>query len=162
MSEEKNRETIYRLVKQSEELAQTFYRLSEESYTFGSPWTLEQFEGTFKQPHLFYIVAELKNEIVGFLGASMVHNQAEIYNIVVSDAYKRRGIGSGLIREMKRIMKANGAFELFLEVRISNKPAILLYKYLDFQPVGVRPNYYSKPKEDAVVLKCDIRKEELE
>ena len=32
-------------------------------------------------------------------------------------------------------------------------PAIMLYEKLGFTQVGKRPNYYSDPKEDALILR---------
>ena len=39
-----------------------------------------------------------------------------------------------------------------LEVRRSNAPALRLYEGAGFRLMGVRPNYYSQPVEDALVL----------
>lgn len=47
---------------------------------------------------------------------------------------------------------------VFLEVRRSNKPAILLYQKLDFIQIGERKNYYSceSGREDALVFAKDL------
>jgi len=42
---------------------------------------------------------------------------------------------------------------LTLEVRQSNNAAISLYEKLGFKQVGCRPNYYSNPKEAALILR---------
>jgi ribosomal-protein-alanine N-acetyltransferase len=39
-----------------------------------------------------------------------------------------------------------------LEVRVSNAAAIHLYEKLGFESVGIRPNFYTKPKEDALIM----------
>ena len=46
----------------------------------------------------------------------------------------------------------------FLEVRPSNRPAILLYESLAFAPVGLRHGYYQAVggREDAVVYRLDL------
>ncbi|WP_208559252.1 ribosomal protein S18-alanine N-acetyltransferase [Marinilactibacillus kalidii] len=147
---------VYRLLNQEEAVPETLHALSEESFAFGSPWTIEQFQSTFDQANLFYLVAEYEGEMVGFLGGSKVHTEAEVYTIVVKTAYKRNGIATQLLKEMKQRLRAERVNELFLEVRISNEPAILLYKKSGFIPVGVRKGYYAHPKEDAVVLKCAL------
>lgn len=158
MSKHQNKaDIVYIFLKQPEALtAERFYEISNESYTYGSPWSIEQFEGTFEPSNLFYIVAEIDNVIVGFLGASIVQGEVEIYNIAVADSHKRKGIGTELIQKLKQVIKSKQADVIYLEVRISNKAAILLYKHLNFHPVGMRPNYYSNPREDAVLLKCTI------
>lgn len=159
MSPHQTDKVSFRLVKETEKIAEVLYELSEESYRHGSPWSVKQFQETLESKHIFYIVAEINDEVIGFLVASMLPTEVEIYNLVVSSAYKRQGIGKGLINDVKRMMRVNGVTELYLEVRVSNKPGILLYKHLGFQPVGVRKGYYSNPNEDAVVLKCLVSKE---
>lgn len=152
----------YRLLENQEEISQRLYDLSNESFEHGSPWTVEQFQETIDLPNLFYLIAEDNGKVVGFLGGSMItfpagdliESEAEVYNLVVGNDYKRKGIAMKMIEEAKKVMRTQKVTELFLEVRVSNKPAILLYKKSDFQPVGVRSNYYSNPREDAIVLKC--------
>jgi ribosomal-protein-alanine N-acetyltransferase len=39
-----------------------------------------------------------------------------------------------------------------LEVRAGNAPAIALYEKHGFQRVGLRRNYYERPKEDALIM----------
>ncbi|MDE7430041.1 MAG: GNAT family N-acetyltransferase, partial [Lachnospiraceae bacterium] len=39
-----------------------------------------------------------------------------------------------------------------LEVRVSNQAAIGLYEKLGFASEGIRPNFYEKPTEDAMIM----------
>ena len=39
-----------------------------------------------------------------------------------------------------------------LEVRVSNTAARSLYAKKGFSDVGIRPGYYEKPREDAVIM----------
>ena len=41
---------------------------------------------------------------------------------------------------------------LSLEVRVSNEPAIALYKTYGFEVAGVRKGFYTAPREDAYVM----------
>ena len=50
-------------------------------------------------------------------------------------------------------LRQRGSRCLTLEVRASNAPAICLYEKLGFRQVGRRPNYYSHPKEDGLILR---------
>ena len=48
--------------------------------------------------------------------------------------------------------KEVGAEEFTLEVRAGNVPAISLYEKHGFTRVGLRKNYYDRPKEDAILM----------
>ena len=49
------------------------------------------------------------------------------------------------------------ASALTLEVRDSNAPAIALYDSLGFEQIGLRKNYYQLPKEDARILRKELK-----
>lgn len=149
---------IIRLAKSKENIAQKLVEISEESYQYGSPWSKEQFQRVLEQDHVFVLLAEMNKEIIGFLCSGMNPFEAEIYNIAISQKYKRLGLASDLIRHMKRMLVANRIDEIFLEVRESNVGAIKLYKTMGFEPVGLRKDYYTKPSEDAIILKCKINR----
>ena len=53
-----------------------------------------------------------------------------------------------------------GMHEIFLEVRISNLPALAMYRNLGFSVKGIRKDYYSEPKEDAYIM--SLVSEEIE
>ena len=71
-------------------------------------------------------------------------------NVAVADSHRRRGIARALVEELIRQLDA---YQLTLEVRQSNLPAIALYESMGFQQVGLRKNYYQKPKENALILR---------
>lgn len=155
MNEEKISPVI-RLAKSKENIAQKLVEISEGSYQYGSPWNKEQFEKVLEQDHVFVLVVETNKEILGFLCGGLNPFEAEIYNIAISQKHKRLGLASDLIHKMKRMIVANRIGEIFLEVRESNIGAIKLYKTMGFEPVGLRKDYYTKPSEDALILKCKI------
>ena len=47
-----------------------------------------------------------------------------------------------------------------LEVRESNDPAKMLYAKHGFEVVGLRKNYYTKPKENAVLMTVYLKGDE--
>ena len=51
-----------------------------------------------------------------------------------------------------------GCMDIFLEVRVSNIPALGLYRKLGFEVLSVRKSYYSEPVEDAYVMGCQKEK----
>jgi ribosomal-protein-alanine N-acetyltransferase len=53
-----------------------------------------------------------------------------------------------------------GCKKIFLEVRVSNSPAIELYNKTGFKRVSIRKNYYRLPdgREDALVMSKRLKK----
>jgi ribosomal-protein-alanine N-acetyltransferase len=74
---------------------------------------------------------------------------AEISNVAAAPDCRRQGIASLLLHTALEGVEA----EIFLEVRKSNLPAIALYQKYGFAEYGIPKNYYSSPREDAVLMK---------
>ena len=90
---------------------------------------------------------------MGYVGSQTVLGEADMMNLAVHPEYRRRGIARQLVQTLICWLKEQGSHILILEVRASNAPAIELYTQLGFVQVGRRPNYYFKPKEDALILR---------
>lgn len=103
------------------------------------------------------VAAEDDGAVVGFVCFRVAGQEAEVLNLAVLPALRRRGIGSQLLDQAVREASERGAMRLFLEVRKANAPAIRLYERHGFAAVGVRPAYYKDPPDDAAVLAVDLR-----
>jgi ribosomal-protein-alanine N-acetyltransferase len=99
------------------------------------------------------LVAEINNQIRGFLVARIAGDEAEILNAAVDAAYRRKGMGSALLSAVISVAQAHNAKNLYLEVRASNRAAIAFYVSHGFAKTGQRRGYYSGPTENAVVMK---------
>ncbi|MFP3190763.1 MAG: GNAT family N-acetyltransferase [Thermoproteota archaeon] len=82
--------------------------------------------------------------------------KGHIISIAVLEEYRRKGIGLALMKESLDRMKKLGAKEAYLEVRVTNHPAINLYKKLNFVIVNRIVSYYSDG-EDAYVMAVNFR-----
>jgi len=100
-----------------------------------------------------WLVAIDDGQVIGYVGSQIVPDEADMMNLAVCDAYRRQGVGHGLVCALLSALKARGVRSLTLEVRVSNAPACALYESLGFMVVGRRPSYYQKPKEDALILR---------
>lgn len=90
--------------------------------------------------------------VIGFLCLSHVLDEGSIDNIAVSPTHRRQGAADALMTAaLGRARELALAF-ITLEVRASNAPAIALYEKHGYARVGLRPNYYEKPREDAVLM----------
>ena len=121
-----------------------------ERQNFSEPWPDIAVRGELTNKLALWLVALEDGEVVGYVGSQTVLQEADMMNIAVADSHRRRGIAKMLVEELIRQLDA---YQLTLEVRASNAPAISLYEALGFQQVGLRKNYYRNPKEDALILR---------
>ena len=101
-----------------------------------------------------FVVAEADGAVQGYImcrierGLSKLKNlrparQCHVVSIAVREPYRRRGIASQLLTTAMSSAKENyNATECFLEVRVSNDPAVLLYEKLGFSKVKRNYGYY--------------------
>ena len=119
---------------------------------FSHPWTKEQFLYEIKENEFSTIlVAEDENKIVGFLVYWILFDNAQICNVCVIDEYRNKGIASDLFDIAEAAFQMHECFSITLEVRVSNVPAISLYKKRGFSIVCVKKGYY-KDGEDAYYM----------
>ena len=121
-----------------------------ERQNFSDPWPDIAVRGELTNKLALWLVALEDGEVVGYVGSQTVLQEADMMNIAVADSHRRRGIAKMLVEELIRQLDA---YQLSLEVRASNAPAIALYETLGFHQVGLRRNYYRNPKEDALILR---------
>jgi ribosomal-protein-alanine N-acetyltransferase len=90
--------------------------------------------------------------VVGFAGMWVLYDEAHITTIGVEPAHRGRGLGELLLVAMFDEALRRGATWLTLEVRVSNEPALALYRKYGFAVHGTRQRYYSDNNEDAHVM----------
>lgn len=153
-----------------------------EKKIFSRPWSAESFEKALTYPEQILLVAEKAFEsdaitsevdsadgsaehpierkqectICGYSILFTATDQADVSNIAVDPDCRGQGIGDALMREMLCQAKNRGVQEVFLEVRVSNTPAIGLYQKYGFEQIGVRKGYYEEPKEDAHLMRMGV------
>jgi [ribosomal protein S18]-alanine N-acetyltransferase len=96
--------------------------------------------------------AELNGHLAGILIGRVAADEFEILNLAVGKECRRRGVATKLVGAAVESVGMEGARQSYLEVRASNEGAIALYAGMGFRVCGRRPNYYSHPTEDAVLL----------
>ena len=121
-----------------------------EKQNFSLPWDEASVRSELTNKLALWLVAVDGGEVVGYVGSQTVLQEADMMNIAVADSHRRRGIARALVEELIRQLDA---YQLALEVRASNVPAISLYESMGFRQVGLRKNYYKNPKEDALILR---------
>ena len=72
-------------------------------------------------------------------------------NVLVAEEYRRGGVGKAIVNALLDNARERGAEKVFLEVRVSNSAAMLLYLTCGFKGVYARTRYYSDG-EDCLVM----------
>lgn len=101
---------------------------------------------------VYVAVAEIGDERAGYADMRIVAGESQIYNLAVAKEFRGRGIGEALLNHMIEKSEAFGLSTITLEVRATNEAALSLYEKLGFVKVGIRKGYYSKGREDAVLM----------
>ncbi|HET9788382.1 MAG TPA: ribosomal protein S18-alanine N-acetyltransferase [Pyrinomonadaceae bacterium] len=90
--------------------------------------------------------------IAGYIVARETAGELHINNVAVRSEYRRRGIGAALLGRILHEARRRKATAAFLEVRSANLAAQALYEKSGFRAIARRADYYSEPREDAVVM----------
>lgn len=132
-------------------------RLAEiEKLCFAEPWSREGLREEIANPHACFLTALCGGEAVGYVGAHFACGEFYIDNLAVHPGSRRQGVAKALLLALADFARRRAGEFLTLEVRPSNGPAAALYASLGFYEVGRRKNFYSQPKEDALLLRLDL------
>jgi ribosomal-protein-alanine N-acetyltransferase len=92
------------------------------------------------------LVAKTDNAIAGFIISQVeIENDTTFGHLItlnVATSYRRKGVGTQMLREMEKILKEKGINECHLEVREDNHPALKLYQNSGYQKIAVLEKYY--------------------
>jgi ribosomal-protein-alanine N-acetyltransferase len=129
-----------------------------EENSFTTPWSRKAFEGELLNEFALYHCLEFDGKLVAYVGLWQVFDEGHITNVAVLPSYRGLGLSKILLTNLFDMCPDKGIEKLTLEVRKSNTVAIKLYENLGFFAAGLRPNYYSKPTEAAVIMWKELEK----
>lgn len=123
-----------------------------EADSFSQPWSRQDYLETLKKKDVLYMVAVDGEQIVGCCGVWNICGDGNISNVLVEESRRMQGIGRLLLQTLLLWGEELGITAYTLEVRVSNASAIHLYESLGFERAGIRPHFYQKPEEDALIM----------
>lgn len=128
-----------------------------ERLCFSQPWTENGLRSELHNKLAVFCVAEQNGQVLGYAGMQCVTGECYINNIAVFPQFRGMGIGTQLVQMLiEQAMQRDGIF-ISLEVRVSNKQAISIYRKLGFHEVGCRKNFYTAPVEDALIMTKEFK-----
>ena len=119
---------------------------------FTDPWSEQGLLDTYSQKQSFLTIAEVGGQIVAYCILYYVLEEGEIARIAVDNAYRRQGVGRGLMEYTCQVCLEMQVERLLLDVRESNVAAQKFYQSYGFEMDGMRKNFYQTPTEDAVLM----------
>lgn len=123
-----------------------------ERLCFTSPWSEDSLREELGNPLAVFLAAHSEDTVAGYAGMTVVVGEGYIANIAVHPDFRRRGCATALLGALCDYAQKNGLKLLTLEVRRGNASAIKIYEKAGFKRMGVRPNFYTKPREDALIM----------
>jgi ribosomal-protein-alanine N-acetyltransferase len=128
-----------------------------ERATFPDPWSRRSFAETIEREQVRSLaIDDAEGRLVGYAMSVCAGDEGEILNIAVDERARGHGAGRALLDDLIEDLRRNGVRQVFLEVRRSNDAAIGLYRGAGFRPLGVRPGYYGRPREDALTMVLEL------
>ena len=124
-----------------------------EKICFTDPWCEAAVASELDNPLSLWLVAVSGDAVIGYVGSQSVLGEADMMNWAVCPACRRSGVARALLQALEEALRAKGVISLSLEVRQSNLAAQELYGSCGYGQVGLRPNYYRHPRENALILK---------
>ena len=117
----------------------------EESCFVSDRLTRRSFRHLLRYGHGAMLVAAGTRGLTAYAGLLYRKGSAtaRLYSLAVDPVLRGRGIGRGLLRAAERTARRDGHTAISLEVRIDNRPALLLYESAGYEPGGHHAGYYA-------------------
>lgn len=136
-----------------------------EQAAYAVPWTRGNFIDSLASAYLAQCLLDERDSMLGYFVAMLGASEMHLLNLTVAPAAQGRGHARYMLDALMASSRAEGATQLWLEVRASNARARDLYHRFGLAEVGLRKDYYpgaperGSPgrREDAVVMRMALR-----
>jgi [ribosomal protein S18]-alanine N-acetyltransferase len=136
-----------------------------EAASFTQPWQPLAIMGELTVADSWHQVARVvaadKKQITvaGYILVRFLTDEMHIMKLAVDPRWRKHGTATALLEAAQQEAVRRQAALMLLEVRPSNRAAIGFYRKAGFQTIGIRPNYYPKTGEDALVMSKRLKEE---
>ena len=124
------------------------------------------FESILRELPEAFVVAEVNDNIIGYIMCKIEFGfsnfrklgfvkKGHVVSVAVLDQHRGKGVGRALMLEGVNGVVSRKSDEIYLEVRISNEPAIKMYEKLGFQ-IKSRLRTYYRDGEDAYLMALEL------
>jgi len=130
--------------------------LEIERVSFPTPWTKAMYiqETDLENSNCYCLFDD--EEVVAYISSWIVLDECTINKIACRADFRTCGYSTMLLNHLIHKVFGNYVKTLLIEVRESNDIAMAFYKKSGFIKKGIRKEYYSDTKEDAILMALDI------
>lgn len=122
-----------------------------ERLCFADPWSERALE-LYLADGVAVAALSQTGQVVAYGGFLPAPEECEILRVAVHPEHRRQGLGGAVLDALLQDAALGGAVRAVLEVRVSNAPAVALYRSRGFAVAGVRRRFYRQPVEDAYTM----------
>ncbi len=123
-----------------------------EKLCFSQPWSEQSLEMTASGEYGCGMVCLEEGCVVAYACMVSVLDEGQIVNVATHPDHRRRGYADAVLSALLALARERGIVTMTLEVRESNYGAQALYRSHGFEAVGKRRDFYSHPREDAIIM----------
>lgn len=147
--------SVYRIVRLAHEHLPGAAALEQLCFP-AEPWSERALDILCREHGIGYAALDEGGVVLAYGGMTYAVDEGSITNIATHPSARRQGLGRAVVQALIRQGEALGLTDIYLEVRLSNAPAIALYEALGFTAIGTRKNFYRHPTEDALLMKVTL------
>jgi ribosomal-protein-alanine N-acetyltransferase len=138
--------------------ASTIGAISKNNIEYGLGWhyTPEKIIKLINNKSKNVVVARKDDELIGFGIMTYYYDQANLDLLAVKLNYRRKKIGTHIVSWLEKVAITAGAFNIFVQARATNIPAIEFYKKLGFIVLDREDKYYRK-RAVAIIMSKNLR-----
>jgi ribosomal-protein-alanine N-acetyltransferase len=119
-----------------------------ESHCFAFPWCEDDFIKYLRQRNCMMMVAEHREQIVGFYVYELQKHTLNLLNFAVHEAWRFKGVGRQMVRKLITKLSGDRRSKICVLIRETNVDAQLFFRAMGFKCVQTIRNAYDDTEED--------------
>lgn len=136
--------------------------LNIEEKSFEFPWSEETFIHYLRQRNCIGMVAQMKEEVVGYMIYELHSQRLQLLNFASSPSTRNIGVGSAMVDKLISKLSFDRRNRIVVEVRETNLKAQMFFKSRGFRAIGIlRDHYLDNVEEDAYIFQYRYEKTEF-
>jgi len=126
--------------------------LAIEHAGFEFPWCEEEFLRVLRQRNCIGMVAELGEQVVGFMIYELHKNKLHVLDFATHPDFRRKGVGRQMVLKLLGKLSSHRRTKIVLHVRETNLTGQIFYRSMGFRALEVAREHYGDTGEDGYLL----------